>query len=58
MRCGLEAEEGKLLAKFAIKDAAMLFAGCKVACMGLRVEVMCVHFEPSEALEEQVGYWM
>jgi len=43
-----------------LKDAAMLFtaSGCEVSCMGLRVEAMCVRFEPSEAVEELVGYWM
>ena len=55
---GLEAEEGELRAKFAIKDATMLFSCCKVLCRGLRVDAMGICFEPGKAIEESVGHWM
>ena len=51
---GLEAEEGELRAKFAIKDAAMLFS-CRKRRARL-VEAKGICFEPGEAVEESVGH--
>ena len=53
---GLEAEEGELRAKFAIKDAAMLFS-CRKRRARL-VEAKGICFEPGKAVEESVGHWM